>query len=69
LENLRAPIKALAFPRNHVANKQANRKASDLLLKRVRKLGHAPFLQGSFDNIVMTSGDVAHRPALTEVNP
>jgi Zn-dependent M28 family amino/carboxypeptidase len=63
-KNLRALVTALAFPRNYVANKRANRNARDLLLKRARDLGYAPFLQGSFDNIVMTSGDVAHRPML-----
>ena len=63
-ENLRAHVKKLAFPRHYVAEKRANRRARDLLLKSARSLGYTPFLQGSFDNIVMTSGDVADGPLL-----
>jgi Zn-dependent M28 family amino/carboxypeptidase len=54
----------LAFPRHYVAEKRANRRARDLLLKSARSLGYMPFLQGSFDNIVMTSGAVADGPLL-----
>jgi Zn-dependent M28 family amino/carboxypeptidase len=63
-ENLRAVVETLAFPRNYVANKRANRRARDLLLKRAREFGYTPFLQGSFDNIVMLSGDDADGPML-----
>jgi len=46
----------LAFPRHFFAESSANRRARDLLLKRVTSFGYEPFLQGDYDNIVMTSG-------------
>ena len=63
-ENLEALVKLLAFPRHYVSNQRANRKARDLLLKHARAMGYAPVLQGSFDNIVMTSRDATDGPCL-----
>jgi len=55
VENLRAYVEMLAFPRHYFAENRDNRRARDLLLKHTRSLGYAPLLQGSFDNIVITS--------------
>jgi Zn-dependent M28 family amino/carboxypeptidase len=63
-ERLRALVQRLAFPRHYVAEGSANRRARDLLLKSARSIGYAPFLQGSFDNIVMMSGDPGTGPSL-----
>jgi Zn-dependent M28 family amino/carboxypeptidase len=61
-ENLRTYVESLAFPRHFFAEKHGNRKARDLLLRLAKNFGYAPFLQGSYDNIVMTSLDQADRP-------
>jgi len=53
--NLRAFVEMLAFPRHYFAEHKANRRARDLLLKLTRSFGYAPTLQGTYDNIVMTS--------------
>jgi hypothetical protein len=53
---LRAVVRMIAFPRHYVAEKRANRRARDLLMKRARSLGYTPFLQGRFDNIVLIAG-------------
>jgi len=58
-EKLRAHVEMLAFPRHYL---RANRRARDLLLKHTTSLGYAPFLQGSFDNIVITSSAGADGP-------
>ena len=63
-ESLRTFVKRLAFPRHYVAENRANRRARDLLLKRVTSFGYKPLLQGDFDNIVMTSGGPADGPFL-----
>jgi Zn-dependent M28 family amino/carboxypeptidase len=54
----------LAFPRHYVAEKRANRRARDLLLRRARSFGYTPFLQGRFDNVVLTSGDLRRGPSV-----
>jgi Zn-dependent M28 family amino/carboxypeptidase len=54
-KNLRAFVDMLAFQRHYFAESRANRKARDLLLKRATSFGYTPFLQGSVDNIVITS--------------
>lgn len=61
-ESLRAFVEMLAFPRHYFAEHRANRRARDLLLKCVRRFGYTPALQGSFDNIVMTSPGRADGP-------
>lgn len=61
---LRAYVEMLSFPRHYFAEHRANRKARDLLFKRARSLGYAPVFQGSYDNVVMTSGGPADRPLI-----
>jgi len=61
-ERLRAFVEMLAFPRHYVEEKRANRRARDLLTKLTTSFGYAPVLQGSFDNIVMTSSSPADGP-------
>ena len=63
-ENLRAFVEMLAFPRHYFAEHHANRKARDLLLNHVAGFGYKPVVQGSFDNIVMTSGGPDEGPFL-----
>jgi Zn-dependent M28 family amino/carboxypeptidase len=59
---LRASVEMLAFPRHYFAEHRANRKARDLLLKQARGFGYTPMLQGSYDNIVMSTGDPVAEP-------
>jgi hypothetical protein len=63
-ENLRAHVEMVAFPRHYFAERRANRRARDLLLKVVTSFGYKPHLQGSFDNIAMTSPGPADGPFL-----
>ncbi len=56
-DNLFAYVDVLAFPRHYLAEKQANLHARDLLLRMLEGFGYAPVLQGSYDNIVATSGE------------
>jgi Zn-dependent M28 family amino/carboxypeptidase len=63
-DSLRAFVEMLAFPRHYFAENRANRRARDLLLKQVTGFGYKPFLQGSCDNIVMTSAGPAEGPFL-----
>jgi Zn-dependent M28 family amino/carboxypeptidase len=60
--NLRSLVEMLAFPRHYTRNRDANRKARELLLKHARRLGYTPSLQGRFDNIVMTTDASADGP-------
>jgi hypothetical protein len=55
VENLRAFVKMLAFPRHFFAENQANRRARDALLKYATAFGYKPAVQGTYDNIVLTS--------------
>ncbi len=55
-EKLFAYVDLLAFPRHYVAEKPANLHARDLLLRLLGGFGYAPALQGSYDNIIATSG-------------
>ena len=64
-ESLRAFVEMLAFPRHYFAENRANRRARDLLLKLTRSFGYAPILQGSFDNIMMTSDGPPDRTAFS----
>ena len=61
-ESLRASVEMLAFPRHFFAENRANRKARDLLLKQAASFGYTPLLQGSYDNIVLTSQGPANGP-------
>src|SRR5262249_57830224 len=61
-ENLRSFVKMLAFPRHYFAENRANREARDVLLKLTTAFGYKPSLQGTYDNIVMTSPGPAKGP-------
>src|SRR5437879_4092469 len=61
-EKLFAYVDLLAFPRHYVAERPANVHARDLLVKLLRGFGYAPRLQGSYDNIVVTSGSAEAGP-------
>jgi Zn-dependent M28 family amino/carboxypeptidase len=53
-ERLRAYVDVLAFPRHYVADRRANTRARDILLRLLRGLGYAPVVCGAYDNIVAT---------------
>src|SRR5262245_15801367 len=54
---LREYVEMIAFPRHYVVEHEANVRARDLLLKQLDSFGYAPLLvQGSYDNIIVTSG-------------
>lgn len=61
-ENLRAFVDMLAFPRHYFADKRGNRRARDLLLQQTAMFGYVPRLQGTYDNIVITSPGPAGEP-------
>jgi Zn-dependent M28 family amino/carboxypeptidase len=63
-ESLRAHVERLAFPRHYVAERQANRRARDLLIGLLREFGCTPVLQGAWDNIVATIGPADGIPRL-----
>src|SRR5262245_38516598 len=63
-DRLRALVERLAFPRHYLAERRANVRARDLLLKLVRDFGCAPVLQGAYDNVVVTTGAAEERPYL-----
>jgi Zn-dependent M28 family amino/carboxypeptidase len=63
-ERLRAYLDLVAFPRHFVAEKSANVRARDLLLGLLRSFGYVPRLQGTYDNIVATSGAAEEEPFL-----
>src|SRR5262249_29087226 len=54
-EGLRRFVEMIAFPRHYFAQNGANRRARDAILNRATSFGYKPFLQGDFDNVVMTS--------------
>lgn len=61
-ENLRRFVRTFAFPRHFFAESRANRQARDLLLQLATDFGYRPSLQGTYDNIVLTSPGPADRP-------
>jgi Zn-dependent M28 family amino/carboxypeptidase len=63
-ERLHAYVDMLAFPRNYSAERGANVRARDLLLRLLRNLGYAPVLHGAYDNIVAVSRAAAEPPYL-----
>src|SRR5262245_51780369 len=56
-ERLRHYVEMLAFPRHYLAERRANVRARDLLLRLLTNFGLAPKLVGDFDNIVVTVGE------------
>ena len=63
-EKLRGVVEMLAFPRHYVAEREANVRARDLLLRLLHSFGYTLHLQGSYDNIVVTSGGPKEPPYL-----
>lgn len=63
-ERLLSYVDALAFPRHYVLERKANTRARDLLVRLLRGLGYKPQLQGSYDNIVATTGEPGEGPYL-----
>src|SRR5262245_39198807 len=63
-ERLFAYVDKLAFPRHYFAERKANVHARDLLLRLLRSFGYTPHLQGTYDNIVATTGSAQERPFL-----
>jgi hypothetical protein len=63
-DNLRAFVEMLAFPRHYVAERAANVRARDLLLKQLHGFGYKLVLHGTYDNIVATTGGADERPHL-----
>lgn len=57
-DRLFAFVDMLAFPRHYLAEKRANLRARDLLLKTLHGMGYKTFLQGNYDNIVATTHDI-----------
>jgi Zn-dependent M28 family amino/carboxypeptidase len=64
VEKLRSYVDMLAFPRHYVADRKANVRARDLLLRLLRSFGYTPRLQGAYDNIVAVSGGADEGPFL-----
>jgi hypothetical protein len=56
-ERLHAFVDMLAFPRHYLAERKANLRARDLLIKSLQTIGYKPVLQGDYDNIVVTSSE------------
>jgi hypothetical protein len=54
-QRLRGFVETLAFPRHFFAESLANRRARDLLIEITADFGYRPSLQGTYDNVVMTS--------------
>src|SRR5947209_9947385 len=61
-DQMRLFVEMIAFPRHYVAERKANVRARDLLLKLLHGFGYKPVLQGSYDNIVATAGGVEEVP-------
>ncbi len=55
-DNLRRNVEMLAFPRHYVSEREENVRARNLIITQLREFGYTPLLQGSYDNIVVTSG-------------
>ena len=63
-DKLHAFVDMLAFPRHYVAERKANVRARDLLLRLLRSFGFTPSLQGAYDNVVVASGGTDDGPYL-----
>lgn len=57
-------VDMLSFPRHYVAEREANVRARDLLLKLLHGFGYAPVLQGEYHSIVVTSSGPEDGPYL-----
>ena len=56
-ERLRASVKMISFPRHYIAERKANIRARDLLIRELTGFGYIPQLQGTCDNIVVSTGE------------
>lgn len=56
-DRLRADVERFAFPRHYEAEPTANVRARDLLVQQLRAMGYTPALQGTYDNVVITTAD------------
>jgi Zn-dependent M28 family amino/carboxypeptidase len=63
-DKLFAYVDMIAFPRHYAAERKANTRARDLLVRLLRSFGYSPVLQGAYDNIVVTSGAELDGPCL-----
>ena len=63
-ERLFAYVDMLAFPRHYVVERKANIRSRDLLIETLQGFGYTPVLQGSYDNVVATTGDPDDGPCL-----
>jgi Zn-dependent M28 family amino/carboxypeptidase len=63
-DRLRGFVQMLAFPRHYVVEREANLRARDLLLEQLHSFGYTLRLQGSYDNIVVTSSGPEEGPYL-----
>jgi Zn-dependent M28 family amino/carboxypeptidase len=63
-DNLRKYVEMLAFPRHYVAEREANTRARNFLVSLLKTFGYAPVLQGTYHNIVATSGEADEGPFL-----
>jgi Zn-dependent M28 family amino/carboxypeptidase len=63
-DRLFAFVDMLAFGRHCLAERNANDRARDLLLKLLGNFGYTPLLQGTYDNIVVTSSGAEEGPYL-----
>jgi Zn-dependent M28 family amino/carboxypeptidase len=64
VENLRRYVEMLAFPRHYVFEREANVRARNLLITQLRDFGYTPLLQGTYDNVVVTTGEADESPYL-----
>jgi Zn-dependent M28 family amino/carboxypeptidase len=60
-DKLRHYVEMMAFPRHYVAERRANVRARDLLVRLLTSFGYTPCLVGDFDNIVVTTGAGPYR--------
>jgi Zn-dependent M28 family amino/carboxypeptidase len=64
-ERLRESVERISFPRHYVAQRPANRKARNLLLRYLQDFGFAQVaLQGEYENIVATTAELGEEPYL-----
>jgi hypothetical protein len=63
-ERLHAYVDMLSFPRHYTAERRANVRARDLLLRTLHNLGYAPVLCGAYGNIVAVSRAATEPPYL-----
>jgi Zn-dependent M28 family amino/carboxypeptidase len=63
-ERLRRFVEMLAFPRHYLFERAENVRARNLLITQLREFGYTPLLQGSYDNIVVTTGEADESPYL-----